>query len=82
VGGLHYQADQKGREEIRAVDSRLAGRRKGPQGVPGVLQDDEPSRGHAEGPADQGGIVMDATWTMIHASYEKGDYDVLKSYLL
>lgn len=55
VGGLHCQADQEGREEIRAVDGRLAGRRQGPQGLPWKLQEDEPGRGTADGPEDEKG---------------------------
>jgi len=54
MGGLHCQADQEGREEIRALAGRLAGRRKGSQGLPGILQEAEPVRGPAKGQGDEG----------------------------
>jgi hypothetical protein len=49
VWGLHCQADQKGREEIWALDGRLARRQQDPQGLLGELQEAEPRGGHAEG---------------------------------
>jgi hypothetical protein len=49
LGGLHCQASQKGREEIRAMAGRLAGRQQAVQVLPGELQEAEPDRGPAEG---------------------------------
>ena len=39
------------------MDGRLAGKRQGPQGLPGELKEDEPGRGPGEGPEDEGRCV-------------------------
>ena len=65
MGGLHCQADQKGRKEIRALDGRLAGRRQAVQGRPEELQEAEPGRSFAEGQEDEGRGVRDTSLATI-----------------